>query len=118
MAGGAILNAIFAVVFIKCKTDIWAGISMAVFDGAHYAILTACNVCILAICQQEASRYLTLVNAVFGVGALVSPLIVRYIQTESYYLFAVAYALAAVLSLCSSSPIQSITTSASNDSKA
>lgn len=103
---GAIVNSIFALVFMKSKSDLWAAISIAVIEGTHYVICTACNVCVLAISEHHAGSSITLINAMFGVGALLSPLIIRQLQTQAYYLYAAAYVMGAGLSFYLPTPIQ------------
>lgn len=86
------------------------------FGGGHYGVLAISNICVLTIGQKKAGVWVILVNALFGVGALTAPQIIRFWGLESYYLYAILYLMVAVLCLIFTTPMQHHSKVESSDS--
>ena len=50
---------------------------MAFLGGGHYGVLTVGNICILTI-ANNVGIWLVLVNALYGVGALIAPQVISF----------------------------------------
>ena len=74
--GGLVCFA-FMILFVEWKTNLGAGISMAIFGMAQYGAMTATNICTLLISQHKAEKWIILINGSFSIGALISPQIIR-----------------------------------------
>ena len=73
-------NAILMVIFVNWTT--WWGefLTLAFLGGGHYGTLTVSNICVLSLSQKKAGVWIILVNALFGVGALIAPQIIRFLS--------------------------------------
>lgn len=67
---------------------------MIAFGVGQYFCFVSCNICVLLISQNKAEKWIILINASFGVGALISPQLIR-IQGMSIY-----YSVLAVCVIC------------------
>lgn len=59
--------------------------------GRHYAILTETNSCLLLVAQERAGSWMPLAHGMFGMGALISPQLLRLMELEAYYCIAAIY---------------------------
>lgn len=64
---------------------------MMVMGGGHYAILTETNSCLLLVAQERAGSWMPLAHGMFGMGALISPQLLRLMELEAYYCIAAIY---------------------------
>lgn len=60
-------------------------VSFFVFGGSHYTIFTLSNICLLEVAGDKTGSYMPLIYAFFGSGALLSPLIIRELKVETYW---------------------------------
>ena len=66
--------------FVQWETWLGEFLSLAFFGGGHYGTLTVANICVLSLSQKKAGVWVILVNALFGVGALIAPQVIRFLS--------------------------------------
>jgi hypothetical protein len=97
IAYNGVINGIFMIVFIKWNTGVGEFISFAVFGAGHYAVLRSINICLLE--NSKANAWIPMTHAMFGVGALASPLLINLLNMEVYYIMAFFCAVFSLLCL-------------------
>ena len=65
--------------------------------AASYVMVSINSFCLLEVSGDKAGSWMPFAQGMFGVGALLSPLIVRFMGVSSYYAFAVSSVLMALL---------------------
>ena len=76
------------IMFVEWDSRVAEFASLAIYGGGHYGALTVANICVIAITQKKASIWVILINALYGVGALIAPQIIRFIDLECYFIYA------------------------------
>jgi len=100
-----LVNVVFMVLFVKWASWMGEFASLAVFGGGHYGVLAVSNICVLAIGQKKAGVWVILVNALFGVGALTAPQIIRFWGLDAYYFYGILYFIVFLLCLFLKTPM-------------
>ena len=88
---------VFLVVFVEWKSSLGAAISMAVFGTGQYLTFASGNICIFLVAQHRSEKLMIIINAFFGVGALLVPQIMRLLQTNVYYLVFLSFLISSSL---------------------
>ena len=65
------------------------------------------NICTVEVAQEKAGSWVTIVQGMFGVGALTSPIVVNQIGISSFYVFSLISCLVGLSFLLKPSPIKS-----------
>ena len=77
-----------------------------VFGGGHFITLRTVNVCLLEIAKGKIGAWLPFINGIFSTGALISPLLLKYMETNVFYIITTVFVVFGLLLLTFSTPIQ------------
>jgi hypothetical protein len=77
-------------------------IAMGVLGGSNYCMSTTLNICLLIISKHKAGTWISISHGTYGVGSLLAPQLVRYLEMNFYLYLAVLFLL--VTALCAYLP--------------
>ena len=86
-----IVYAICMNLFMIWENKIGEFFCMTCFGFGYYFFDTALNICLLLICGKSGGSWIPFAHAFYGVGALLSPLIVRLFETQTYFVYSFLY---------------------------
>ena len=64
---------------------------MIIIGGSSNGVLTASNFCLLHVTQKKSQMWINLAFGIYGIGALVSPQIIRMIGLDTYHYISVFF---------------------------
>ena len=92
-----IIYAIFMNVFMLWENQVGEWICMMFFGFGYYFFDTALNICLLLISGKEGGKWIPFAHGFYGVGALLSPIVVLLLETYTYFFYSFIYILIALL---------------------
>ena len=72
-----LFDILFLNIFATIRSPFWEFLTLVCMGSSRYCVLTATNICLIGISGDKAGSWLIFVNAIFGVGALSSPILIR-----------------------------------------
>jgi hypothetical protein len=70
--------------FVKWQSTFGEWVSMILLGIVYYLAFTCVNIALLKVSGKKAGRWVTLAHGNFGIGALLSPLLIRISGINSY----------------------------------
>ena len=86
-----LIDIVFLNIFSNIRSPFWEFVTWLCMGSSRYCVLTATNICLMGISGNKASSWLIFVNAIFGVGALLSPILIRLFELNYYQILGLCY---------------------------
>ena len=89
IAACGIVIALMMIIFIRWQTSMGELFSFFMIGAASYVMVSINSFCLLEVSGDKAGSWMPIAQGLFGVGALTSPLIVKAMGINSYYVLGV-----------------------------
>jgi hypothetical protein len=87
---------IFCLIMANMKTRISQSIIYSIFGMLAYAQVITINICLMTTpAKEDVGLWLSFSHGIYGVGALVGPIVVSYLQQNLFIALAIAFAVLA-----------------------
>lgn len=78
-------------VFIRWQSTVGQSLCMTVLGAGAYILDTAVNICLVSVSSSLGGKWIPFAHGFYGIGALLSPLIVRFFRLDAYNLYPFLY---------------------------
>ena len=99
-----IYTALMMSLFILWESFFGETFTFLSIGGASFVTVSINSFCLLEISGSKAGSWMPFAQGMFGVGALLAPLVVKFMAISSYYAFAISSLLMSLLHFCLPAP--------------
>jgi hypothetical protein len=88
---GSVGFAMAMTVFIYWQSVVGQSMCMTVMGIAAFISDTAVSICLVSVSSSLGGKWIPFAHGFYGIGALISPIIVRFTRINAYHLYPVVY---------------------------
>lgn len=92
-----LMTFVFTIIFEHWRSDVGIGLCMGVFGGGQFLTFTSTSIGIFVLYRETAGNKIVLTSTLFGIGGLVSPLVIKVFEINAFYVLSVTFLIQSVL---------------------